>query len=272
MPVTRKLQFPLEIASVLFTIFLACSSEAALITGSSGYTAPGDTNGVPQLNATVNFAVFDQIGGSLVDTWNAGVLDANLNVFLGDSSPALDTSAGTFLYVYQFVDYIGDIRSATINFSTAKNNVTSWGWFSGIGLYDGSNVSSSNPFGTPDSVSFSANAPAMLGVPSGVLAANTGLKDPFPGAVVRNAGSISVTWSFSQIAAIQPNEASSLIFFTSKDPPNPNSVTVQDGASAQGTIISPGAVPEPTSFVVWSVGLALVAGVNAVRRRKVIAT
>jgi len=270
-------------AALLLTIALTGRAEAAIIASTLDYWS-GNTNPGPgpfNVNSptgSINFGIVDNAGiGALSGSAHTGTLDTSAN----------------YLYAYQITMNAGtDIVSVTIDLnSTLLSSATSYGFFNGLGFSDNSGeVTPSNVFGGPDSPGtvFSTTDPANIPVVGGTignLTAGTYL-DPNTGAgaafaVVLSQSSIQALFNSSPSGNLTPaagSNRSSIFYFTSNRRPTLGDGSFQDhGSAAVGTVITPtdGQIivptPEPTSLVVWGLGLGLVVGTGAMRRRKQIA-
>lgn len=252
-------------------------SQAAIIYG--GNTVP--QNGAPPLSqggtgvdGTVNFGVYYQDGTS-GDSFGTGI--AGFDSIL--SSAGIDTT-GTYLYVYQLVnDGTNTVKIDGLQIQTWAP-VDSLGYLAGYGLADDSGeVEAGDPFGTlaPPGDQDGLN----LGVTGGYI---TAIGDGF------FAGGTSVSFSagspgfleatFNAGGALNTDLAAGmrtgLVVFTSAYGPARVVVDIEDGSTPTGTGLAPstgtgnapGVLPEPASMAIWSLGLAMVGGVGAWRRRR----
>jgi hypothetical protein len=212
----------------------------------------------------VNFAVLDQTGGSDGNTWGAdptNQLNFNAQFRAGTDSPALDTTA-TYLYLYQVVnDSNLDGPSITLQILALFTDlnlkqITSWGFFGGLGLADDmGRVNADNSFGM-DRVNRENPAPINLGV-----------KDP---SVVKVNGALPPSTSLTRMTAamglfnaqwagIMPTQYSSIFGFTTDltpgAPPMDVGVKGSDNTFPLGQVVTVN--PEPSGLVLLGLGVAL---------------
>lgn len=151
----KRLGVPLAVWCIAF--FLG-QTHAGEIPQFAGYTRPGQTpsmikpaaDGLPAgipFGGTVYFMVYD-LGGDLAkgdsvkgDPWGTGIKDFNQAFrtgidFGGGPSPNLDTKA-RYLYLYQIVNDRGTttpIETASMKLLVELKDITSWGYFHGLGF------------------------------------------------------------------------------------------------------------------------------------------
>ena len=140
----------LGVAFCVLILTLSSEAKAGFIQAFSGNTAP--TDGV-RVMSTLNFAVLDTTGGAGTDTWGTGYANFDTAFMPGTGSPkAVDTTA-EYLYLYQVTNdwpagNANYISFTTIPLAVPLNDITSWGFFAGLGLSDAFGpVTSANFFG-----------------------------------------------------------------------------------------------------------------------------
>jgi hypothetical protein len=251
-----------------------CRVEAGFIQAFSGNTAP--TAG--RVMSTVNFAVLDTAGGNGTDTWNTGYAQFDTTFKAGTGSPKnLDTTA-SYLYLYQVTNDFPAGNANFISFTTIPvgvplASITSWGWFTGLGLSDAfGEVTSANFFGNTRTRGNPAAANTGVTNPSVVALANGTYVTPFDVTFPNRPDRFSADWvdGGSPIAAQQR----SLIFgFTTDLAPGLVPGAVSGRAPNQlpnnATGSMPFPVPEPASVALIANGslLALAACFRRPRRR-----
>lgn len=253
---TRLMMLATTVAAILLH---SASSEAALVSGFAGNTRPNNPGGQ---DGSISFAVFDLAGGSAGDAFGTGFAGFDSFFAPGTSSPALNTSAGTYLYLYQIVndgtvDEIIDNLTVRLN-GHPLSSVTSWGWFGGLGFLDnGVLVGDDEPLGNNGPFVDSppaARAPAdTSGTLSGPYVA--ALSDGVVPAAVSLSGSGAFTSfkaDFSETMVLGPSSVpggsvSILVGFTSKLAPAFANASIQNGTSVNGTVAS--VAPAPSALV-----------------------
>ena len=261
-------------AALLVAFALSSSAQGAILSFWSGNTNPGANPGPPPgfenaPTGTINFGVGD----------NAEIVALNAFAHTG----TLDTTAA-FIYLYQVTDNTVDIGSSAVALNASLlSSLTSFGYFTGRGFHDGAEVTNANPFGTFDGVYSNLPDPATLGVatPTTVSLLAGTFKDPTTVTLndipLSAIDSLGVT--FSGTSLLLPGDRSSLIYFTSNFAPKVDNGTITDGGTGvNGFVISPTdnpdqilPIPEPASLLVWGLGVGLVMGTGALRRRKQVA-
>ncbi len=261
-------------------------AKAGYLRGASGNTAPTANN----LMSTLDFAVLTNEGGKL-DTWRASDV-ANFNfdgTFTAGSplpgqkaAPALDTSAG-FLYLYEvnndFAKGNGNtITRVSVPLPVPIADITSWGYFSALGLADFAGpVTSANFFG---STRVRGNpAVASLGVTDpNVVALAADYVTPTDVFVAKRGKDATFTATFRGKSLLAAQGRSVIFGFTSPDAPlglllGNGKEFVQAGISgvgadrtpggARGSVPAlapppnPGGLPEPASAVLLASGMLL---------------
>jgi hypothetical protein len=203
------------------------------------------------IDGTVNYAVFQSSDFGTTGVYSdIGSLFTPGNACTGCS---LDTTPGTFIYLFQITNS-GTNSTAIASFSAGRASgatVTSWGYFAGTVFMEGD---------TPTPVSATNDLDSDMGF-DGFAAGIT--KEPSQ--VSLTSSSLLVTWT----GGIVNLGTSSIIVYTS--PYGPNTFSSQiNGAGAGASGPTPGAdpVPEPSTILLMTFGLAGLAGFRRGFHRK----
>ena len=249
----KRLTRASAVAAVVAVMVLACSvpAKANLISGFSGNTQP--SHGTTGVEGTVNFAVFDRTtGGSAGDTFGVGLAGFDALFAASALSGPLDTSA-RYLYTYQTVNNSENTSMVPISSNTVQitpSLLTSWGSFTGTTFLSDVNGTPAG-FGNPSGASLDG---------SGVVSLGSGLFSP---TVVRGASSLL---AFYIAAEIPVGDKSEIFAYTSNTAPIFGTTGLIDGGTtADGTVPTAGAVPEPSTLAFALCGIA-VAGLGYMRR------
>jgi hypothetical protein len=267
--------------------FAASNGYAAIISNGSGNTNPGDL----EIDGTINFAVYNRGLGSGTDTFGTGLstFDTYFDQDLsgpGATSGGFDVNAN-YLYLFQVVND-GSVNHAIVEaVIDTYGSVTSWGVFEGLGFGDaqgkvgdtvtvGSNTfvnrlgNDSSAFGDPDTYSNNAIASIVM-ISDGKPGVNT-RRTVYPGG--SSPGKFRMVFNDLDDGLIG-GARTYLIGFTSNERPAFVTAAIlgssADGKAAgpsTGTAGAPPVLPEPASMAIWSLGLAMVGGVGAWRRRR----
>jgi hypothetical protein len=246
--------------------------EAGFLMNFSGNTAP--TAG--RVMSTVNFAVLDTAGGNGNDTWNTGYAQFDTTFKPGSGSPkGVDTTAD-FLYLYQVTNDWPAGNANFISFTTIPlvvplASISSWGWFTGLGLSDSfGEVTSANFFGNVRTRGNPAVANTGVTQPSVVALANGSFVTPFDAVVSNRPDKFAANW-VSGGSPIAAQQRSLIIGFTTDIAPQFLPVTVAGRATGQppnnATGSAPSPTPEPASVALLGTGMLLAAFFRRVRRR-----
>jgi hypothetical protein len=274
----------LAVALAVGTIVLASPARAGFLMDFSGNTAPQalKTNGMGTYS-TVNFAVLDLSGQDATDPWGTGYT-ANggftATFMPGDGSKALDTKAA-YLYLFQVTNnQPANIKSLITNVSQEvrtvdAGNITSWGYFAGLGLADKfGEVTPTNFFGNTRTPGNPAKANVGVSMPS-VVSISGGIK-PDSVALVNGMSAFAFTAKWPNTGLTLASQDRSLLFgFTSSEAPAFRqdlviSVPPFDGV-VKGTGVTPFnpfAVPEPSSLTSALMGVVMVSVFCVGRRGK----
>jgi hypothetical protein len=163
-----------------------------------------------------------------------------------------------------------------LTLEVAGSALSSYGYFNGFSFRDnGGKVSATNVFGTPDNSHEvfgdpSGQAPANVGVTTpGVATGVGGLVNPFA-----SSGAMFVITDFNSFEAnfrsphgdlLSAGSITPVFGFTSDLPPTFDTGSIQDGASANGTVPTPEvptnvntmSSPEPSGLTLFALGGAL---------------
>jgi MYXO-CTERM domain-containing protein len=257
----RRILGAVAIAAVVFGA--ANQSPAALMSLSSGHTSPQFDGGddPEEVDGTINFAVYDRTGGSAGDSFGIG---AGSDTWL--TAGGFDVTE-SYLYLYQVVNAGTPEEIDDLFVYTPNGYVTSMGFLVGRGFIDADGVVSvTNPFGTNPAI-YGDPAGAILGVSGGGITTITGGVVPDSIGTGENVqGDDRFEVNFDPELEPPANRVSVLVGFTSTHGPGLSVAEIRDGENAFGMVMAP--VPEPASMAIWSLGLAMVGGIGAWRRRR----
>jgi hypothetical protein len=254
------------LVSIMLTFAMAVPAPAVggFIKGYTGNTHPKSTS----FEGVINFSVLDKSGGSAGDTWGT-----KLAGFDGMFKPAI--TGGTlmtddqYLYLFQLVNLTAGatLKNFVIPLSVPMADIHSIGYFSTTGLsYNGNPVSDTNSLG--DLAKAGDPSPASL-IPSNKLLdtvkAITITDNNVPDSMTLAAGSLTVLFDPHSIAT----NARSVVFgFTTDDRPAKNLVDTYRAGNASGKPRGTGPTPSPEPSSIVLAGIAAVAGMFYIGRRR----
>lgn len=256
-------------------------ADAAILSQVSGNSRATGFNSlvpaIPFVDGSASFAVFSNTGGA-GDVFGTGFAGFDTSAFsagidgLGGFSAAFDTTA-KFLYAYQLVNDGSSavvIRQLTVSLNNNPSSAaTSWGFFGGLGFFDGAAVAASNPFGNNGPFVGPGTAPAdtigALGGPYVSAAAPDRVPNLIgQNGVLNSGGQISI--SFNPLT-LNAGQRSPLIVFTSNLAPTFITAPMQDGGALPASLTVPTLVPEPGSLLLLFAGAPGLA-ITTWRRRR----
>ena len=251
---TRR-HFGVAVLGVAVALLLggAGRAQAGYLAAFSGNTQPYHTVPGNGVGGTVNFAVYDSLGGvgqHPGDHFGTGVPNFDLQFVAGAGSGALDTTA-RYLYVFQTVNNGPSAASFPISTNTvsvSSSALTSFGRFKTMS------------FG-PDSAPFILGVPAGFGDPSAATVSATpsvtaGVTSSFSPTFPDGATSLSAIYS----AGLASGQSSELWGYTSNTAPAVFASTglIDGGTTAAGRVPSvitlATGVPEPASLTLLGLG------------------
>jgi hypothetical protein len=249
---------------------LAGPARAGFLLKFSGNTAPsnGDATG------TINFAVLNRDGGTAKDPWMTGSdsITSAMAFQKGTGSPALDTDA-QLLYLFQVTnDVPADskffMREVFQTLLTPVNEISSWGYWTGLGLSDASGeVTSANFFGTlralgnPASASVGVNKPKVVGLTRATY------QDPSNVKISDALKAMDVT-----LRGLPGGGRTSIFGFTTNVGPDFAGDRIESAkvggqrVKAAGRAASPSIAPEPPGLLLLLIGGAVLGGARACSR------
>jgi hypothetical protein len=216
------------VVCLLSLVVVSASVEAAYLKKVVGNTRPHAPGGV---GSTINFAVLNQAFATYGDSWGTGHDDFNAAFVPGRdaegySSGALDRRA-QYLYLYQIVNdgqHGVPIKRGAVRLLVDPRNITSWGFFRGLGLADDKDgdgfvtpVSYLNTFGLPAPAQ--QHSPAVIGVNNPIVLSIGGPEDTGvdPDEVFVLPQTFYAEWKGDR--ALQVKQRGTLIGFTTDLPP-----------------------------------------------------
>jgi hypothetical protein len=280
----------LAVALAVGGVLATAPARAGYLMDFSGNTAPQSLTFSPPLmnfvgvNSTINFAVLDLSGNNATDPWETGyTMNGGIaKAFMpgsGSKMKTLDTTA-QYLYLYQVSNtQPASIKNQLITSVTLQLrkvdavNITSLGYFTGLGLSDASGpASATNSFGKATVPGNPAIANVGVTMPS--VVAISGIT-PSSVALIPGTGNVvNFTASWPKNGGTLASQDTSLLFgFTSSEGPMMLKDVVASPAVAgvvAGTAPGPfnpfAGVPEPPSLTLTLIGVALVSVFRVGRR------
>jgi hypothetical protein len=228
----------------------AAPARAGYLAAFSGNTQPYHTVPGNGVGGTINFAVYDALGGvgasGPTDTWGTGVANFNNLFVAGSGSGALSTTS-RYLYLFQVVN--NGPSSASFPISTQTTSaipalISSFGSFTGTSFGPTSApfvLGVPSGFGDPSAASVPAT-PAITGGVAGLIA---------PGSLILGSTSLKALFT----TELTSGQSSTIYGFTSNVAPSVFSSAglIDGGTTADGR--APTAIPEPSAIVLGLIGL-----------------
>ncbi len=220
----------------------AATARADFVAGQAGTTQPYVTSPAPGVGGTIDFAVYERADGTAGDVFGTGVANFDTLFSAGLNSGKLDTSAH-YLYLFQTINNGPSSGSFPIDVQGIFNSgahPTSSGTFAGTSFSE-TVLGTPAGFGTPSPVETD-------GLPT-ILAGRAGLLTPslnqFPQYLYEVDGT-----------GLKSGQATILWGFTSNTAGFPMAATLSGGGTlgADGGVVMPGVVPEPSSLALAAIG------------------
>lgn len=238
----RRLVLPAFVA--LGAVLATAPAQAAFIAADSGNTQPYHTVPGPGVGGTVNFAVFDNTGGTSGDTFGTGISNFNSLFTAASGSAAFDTTA-KFLYLYQTVNNGPSAGSFPISTNTVfvtPSLLSSYGTFTGT-KFSTTVLGTPAGFGDPSTGSVPTSPVVLVSGQAGLSApsltlGSSSLRALYSPELV--SGAMSILWGYTSNSA-PVFAATGLI----------DGGTTADGRAPAAAVT----VPEPSAVVLSLIGV-----------------